>query len=174
MRRDRAAEAAEMVAAFEDRDDAASGVPVCEAANEERELGKIRVGQPKLAERIAEPGIESGGDEHQLRSECFRSRLQPGFKSVDDFIATGTRGKRTIDRCPPPSARPRFVRPPGAGIPWRLVRAEEKHGAVRVKDFLRINLFLENELVNMERLKEILDSYGLSEKWQANESRFNL
>jgi len=44
----------------------------------------------------------------------------------------------------------------------------------RTKDFLRINLFLENDLVNMERLKEILDRYGLSEKWKANKNRFNL
>jgi len=44
----------------------------------------------------------------------------------------------------------------------------------RTKDFLRINLFLENDLVIMERLEEILNKHGLSEKWKENKRRLNL
>ncbi len=41
----------------------------------------------------------------------------------------------------------------------------------RTKDFLRISLFLENDLVNIELLKEILERHDLSEKWRENKHR---
>ena len=44
----------------------------------------------------------------------------------------------------------------------------------RTKDFLRINLFLENGLVNMKELADILEKHNLSEKWKANKQRLNL
>jgi hypothetical protein len=44
----------------------------------------------------------------------------------------------------------------------------------RTKDFLRINLFLENDLVNMKELEEILQKHDLSEKWKENKHRLSL
>ncbi len=41
----------------------------------------------------------------------------------------------------------------------------------RTKDFLRISLFLENDLVNMKELEKILARHDLSEKWKKNKHR---
>lgn len=42
----------------------------------------------------------------------------------------------------------------------------------RLKDYLRINLFLQSLAVNRERLQEILQRHGLSQKWAENAYRF--
>ncbi len=44
----------------------------------------------------------------------------------------------------------------------------------RIKDFLRINLFLENDLVNMKELEEILERHDLNQKWKENKHRLTL
>lgn len=44
----------------------------------------------------------------------------------------------------------------------------------RTKDFLRINLFLEINLVNMERLEAILEKHDLSDRWKENKHRLSL
>ncbi len=43
----------------------------------------------------------------------------------------------------------------------------------RTKDFLRINLFLENDLIDIERLETILERHNLNEKWKENKHRLN-
>lgn len=42
----------------------------------------------------------------------------------------------------------------------------------RLKDYLRINLFLQSLAVNRERLQEILQRHRLSQKWAENAYRF--
>ncbi len=44
----------------------------------------------------------------------------------------------------------------------------------RIKDFLRINLFLENDLMNIKLLEEILERHNLSKKWKENRHRLSL
>ncbi len=42
----------------------------------------------------------------------------------------------------------------------------------RLKDYLRINLFLQSDAVNREQLQDVLQRYGLSQKWAENAYRF--
>jgi len=44
----------------------------------------------------------------------------------------------------------------------------------RTKDFLRINLFLENDLVNINLVEEIFERHDLTEKWRENKYRLSL
>jgi hypothetical protein len=43
----------------------------------------------------------------------------------------------------------------------------------RAKDYLRINMFLEQDAVDMEQLMSVLDRYDLLENWQANLHKFS-
>jgi hypothetical protein len=43
----------------------------------------------------------------------------------------------------------------------------------RAKDYLRINMFLEQEAVDRELLMSVLERHNLLEKWQANLHRFS-
>jgi hypothetical protein len=42
----------------------------------------------------------------------------------------------------------------------------------RLKDFLRIGVFLEHDVVNPEKLQTVLEKHGLAEKWRENIKRF--
>jgi hypothetical protein len=42
----------------------------------------------------------------------------------------------------------------------------------RLKDFLRIGVFLEHNVVNPEKLQTILEKHSLAEKWRENIKRF--
>jgi hypothetical protein len=42
----------------------------------------------------------------------------------------------------------------------------------RLKDFLRIGVFLQLDVVNPEKLQNILEKYGLAKKWRENIKRF--
>ena len=44
----------------------------------------------------------------------------------------------------------------------------------RLKDYLRIGVFLQHEAVNLEELKTILAKHNLTEKWQENINKFQL
>ena len=44
----------------------------------------------------------------------------------------------------------------------------------RLKDYLRIGVFLQHKVVNLEDLQRILAKYNLTEKWQANINKFQL
>jgi len=44
--------------------------------------------------------------------------------------------------------------------------------AGRLKDFLRINVFLEHDAVNTEDLQIVLEKHNLTEKWRENIGRF--
>jgi hypothetical protein len=58
----------------------------------------------------------------------------------------------------------------------RLMRAEHLVAIMldtgRLKDYLRINMFLESHAVNMRSLNAILRRHGLEQKWKDNEHRF--
>lgn len=42
----------------------------------------------------------------------------------------------------------------------------------RLKDFLRIGVFLEHDVVNPEKLQTVLEKHGLAKKWRKNIKRF--
>jgi hypothetical protein len=42
----------------------------------------------------------------------------------------------------------------------------------RLKDYLRINMFLQSNVLNQEQLEDILQRHGLSQKWKDNAYRF--
>ena len=44
----------------------------------------------------------------------------------------------------------------------------------RLKDYLRIGVFLQHEVVNLDELKSILAKHNLTEKWQANINKFQV
>jgi len=58
----------------------------------------------------------------------------------------------------------------------RVMRAEHLVAIMldtgRTKDYLRIGMFLEQDLVDMNSLSDVLRRHGLSEKWKANQYRF--
>lgn len=44
----------------------------------------------------------------------------------------------------------------------------------RLKDYLRISVFLQHNVVNLEELQRILDEHNLAQKWQENINKFQL
>lgn len=42
----------------------------------------------------------------------------------------------------------------------------------RLKDYLRIGVFLQHDVVNLEKLQNILNKYNLAQKWKENINRF--
>lgn len=44
----------------------------------------------------------------------------------------------------------------------------------RLKDYLRIGVFLQHKVVNLEELQSILTKHNLTEKWQENIGKFQL
>jgi hypothetical protein len=44
----------------------------------------------------------------------------------------------------------------------------------RLKDYLRIGVFLQHKVVNLEALQSVLAKHNLTEKWQSNINKFQL
>ena len=63
-----------------------------------------------------------------------------------------------------------------ARVSTRIMRAEHLVAIMldtgRVKDYLRINMFLEAGAVNLRSLKTVLKRHGLMEEWTTNEYKF--
>jgi hypothetical protein len=63
-----------------------------------------------------------------------------------------------------------------AGIATRIMRPEHLVAIMvdtgRPKDYLRINMFLEQESVKMRQLQAVLKRHDLMKKWKDNEYRF--
>jgi hypothetical protein len=63
------------------------------------------------------------------------------------------------------------------GIQTRIMRPEHLVAILidtgRTKDFLRINMFLEQGAVDRQLLMDVLERHNLVEKWKANEHRFS-
>src|SRR5260221_4801857 len=104
-----AGEAAQVVATFEQGDDAAIRVPIGNPANLAGERGKVIVGQLELPERVAGSRIEAGGDQDELGTEFVGSRNQLLLERREDFFVAGASGGRAIDRRSQPRAGAGFV-----------------------------------------------------------------
>lgn len=44
----------------------------------------------------------------------------------------------------------------------------------RLKDYLRIGVFLQHDVVNLEELQRILNEHGLAKKWEENITKFQV
>ena len=93
----RGCEAAEVVATFERGDEPAAGVAFGDPAHDPSHLGEVGVGEREPAEGIADPRVESGRHQDQLRAEGVGRGQEP--------VAVG----------------PEDLAPPRSGLPpWRL------------------------------------------------------
>src|SRR5678816_4002777 len=90
-----------------------------------------------MAERVAFARIESCGDKNEFGTEYLRRRQQLLLETREDFLTTGIGWQRTIQGRAFPGSRAGLVGPTGPRIPGMLVRAEEEHAGVLVKDVLR-------------------------------------
>src|SRR5258708_37284001 len=108
-----------------------------DAADELGEIGKIHIGEVEVAEWITGTRIEPCGDEDELRAELFHRRQELFLKGGEDFRAARACRQRAIQRGPLPRADAGLAGMACARVPRRLVRAEEKDGAILVKDILR-------------------------------------
>ncbi len=86
MRGDRIAERLEIVAAFEQRDDAAAGVAIGDLHDLLRRPGKIRFLEIDVGERIAVVGVEAGRDDDELGREFGKPRQDAAVEGVAEFL----------------------------------------------------------------------------------------
>ena len=105
--------------------------------NHAREVGEIRIGQGEAAQRIADAGIETGGDQDQLRAKTFGGRQQRILHRAQDFAPPRTRRQGEVHGGARACARAGFVPAAGARIERPLVRAEKEHRRIGVEDVLR-------------------------------------
>ncbi len=65
-----------------------------------------------------------------------------------------------------------------ANVTTRIMRPEHLVAIMldtgRLKDYLRINMFLEQSAINTQLLNAVLTQHGLLEKWKENEHKFRL
>src|SRR5258708_7198027 len=80
-------EPTQVIATLEQRDDAALRVLDGDAAHELREIGKIGIGEEEIAERIARPRVEPGGDEHEFGTEFLHCGQKLLLKGGEDLRA---------------------------------------------------------------------------------------
>ena len=137
VRANRLRQAVQIVTAFENRNDPAAAMFIGSLHHQRGQVGEVRVSQPEMAQRIAQPRIETGRDENQIGLEFIHARRPPVAKRAQNPIAPGTRREGTIERASAPRAFARLVGGASARIPRPLVRAEEKHRWIAVKNLLR-------------------------------------
>src|SRR5689334_6260816 len=101
------------------------------------EIYEIGVGQRELAQRIAESRIESGGNKNQVGLECIRGRQKHLLKRAQNISAARSRRERNVKRAVLASTFAALRTCSRAGIPRRLMRAEEQSRSVCVEDILR-------------------------------------
>ena len=89
-------QAAQGVAAFQHRNDAAAGVPVGNLHHESGEVGEVAVGQSEAAQQIAGARVEAGRDQDEVGPELLRYRSKPVLDRAQDFLAARPRRKRNF------------------------------------------------------------------------------
>src|SRR5579871_5472171 len=91
-------EAIEVVTAFENRYQPASGVFVRDRTHHGGEFGEISVRQNESAERVSSARIESRGNQQEIGAELIHSGGQLIPESAEDFVFAGARRERAIER----------------------------------------------------------------------------
>lgn len=130
-------ESFEVVAAFQDADQAPARVPGGDLQHDRCHLTEVGVLEQEPAQRIAAARIKAGGDEYEIGPELVHGRDQFLAERPQHLCMTGPGGQGPIQSCAAAAAGPGFVRSPGAWIPGPLVYREEEHAAVGVEGVLR-------------------------------------
>ena len=123
----------EVVAAFENRDDAALGVFFGDLHQLRRRPGKIRFDKIETAERIETMRVEAGRDDDQIRAKRVNPGKKPCFHRLPEHCAIVAGGERRIDDIVMLAA---FVARAGAGKQRHLMRRGIEDGAVGPENFL--------------------------------------
>src|SRR5580692_2543269 len=97
MRGHRIAERLEIVAAFEQRDDAAAGVAISNLHDLLRRPGKIRFLEIDAGQRVAVVGVKAGRDDDELGREFGKPRQDAAVEGVAEFLRPVARPQRRID-----------------------------------------------------------------------------
>ena len=133
MRRDGAGEPFEMIATFENRDDAALRVSLGNFHEPLRRPGKIRFDKIETAKRIETMRVEAGRDDDQIRAKRVNLGKKSCFHRLPEHHAIVTRGERRIDDI---VMLPALVASTGAGEQRHLMRRGIADGAVGPEYFL--------------------------------------
>src|SRR5271170_1492572 len=97
MRGDGTSEPFEVIAAFENRNDAAPRMSLGDLHQLLCCPGKILLDKIETAERIETMRVEPCGDDDQIRAKQFYARQQHGFHRLPEHRAIVARGERRID-----------------------------------------------------------------------------
>src|SRR5580692_9503417 len=84
---DRIAQRAEIIAALEQRHDAALGAMIGDVHDLLRHPDEIVLGEIDASQRIAHVGVEAGGDDDQLRPEFAQPRQDPVLEGRAECLA---------------------------------------------------------------------------------------
>src|SRR6185437_13291475 len=93
--------------------------------------------QTEPAERIAAARIETGGYQQQRRTVIAHRPAEIHRKCAQDLIAPRTRGERAVQLCAFCISCSRLISVARSRIPGGLMRTEEEHTRISVKDILR-------------------------------------
>ena len=136
MMRDGAGESLNVVAAFENGDEAALTVGVRGFEQEFGQSDEIIVGEAKLAKGIVDAGIKAGGDENEVWFEGVDGGEQTVSERGAEGAHAGAGGEGEIQRGPEAFAAASFIGVAGEGIERTLVCAAKQHAAVLIEDVL--------------------------------------
>lgn len=127
----------QVVTAFEDRDETPGRRFFGHLHHHGCQVPKVAVVEGELSERIAESGVKPRRNEDDVGTEAAGCGEQFRSKGAQDLLAARAGGEGTVERCALAGARARFVDAACAGIPWRLMGAEEQDRGVFVENVLR-------------------------------------
>jgi len=133
MRGDGAGEPFEVVAAFENRDDAARRVFFSDLHEPRRRPGEILLDKIETAERIETMRVETSRDDDQIRAKRVNPGQKPCFHRVPEHRAIVARRERRVDDIVVLAA---FVARAGARKQRHLMRRGIEYGAVGPENFL--------------------------------------
>ena len=94
---DRIAQRLQIVAAFEQRDDAAAGAGVGDVHQLFRRPGEVLFGEVEIGERVAVMRVEARGNDHELGSVFIEPRQDAVLESGLELVAVVARAQRRID-----------------------------------------------------------------------------
>src|ERR1041385_5074084 len=126
-----------MVPAFEDGDDSSVADLLCRLHHERGEQSERAGREIHVGERVVAVRVETRGDDDQVRTVPLDGREDLPPECGDILLLPRARRHRNVER----EARTLTLSPlraaPGAGVKWKLVRADIKHRWVFIKDILR-------------------------------------
>ncbi len=122
--------------------------------------------------------IETSGSELMILAPIYKYLTEQGYEAAGEFVHIEGFPVQFLPIFNPLTEE--AVREAQTimydSVPTRIMRAEHLVAIMldtgRLKDYLRINMFLEQGVVDMRLLNAVLRRYGLMGKWRDNEYRF--